>query len=647
MARKRSSNPTDSALKKGMLLPALARTQKVKGHHYAFYSYIVGGDEKRKYIGKMIEGLFYPKPDFAAHPEKYPEPGTPEASVMALKEWGQLPAKPRRHKRNQEDGPTLPEAAGPINKAVGVTAFLSEAAIKTGLAEDFWVALKKVLPEEPMPALLQLWRQGMTCTYFYAAGNSAVDHLRAWTTDHLVPAPMMSGQRASELFEKLGENYAAFQNAFIRLRLIRILSEENKKEHPEAGELCKELQAENLTDKVDLNKFFEHEAAKHFLAFDGTKMRCESDAITYSQRGKDKDGKFRSLIHPTMLFSITAHMPVGMWLHSGNAGEAPTMTACAEALKSCGIDLTDVITVMDRAFLSRTNVADGAATQMGYLFGSKLNLKIVNDLITKRRSELGIYENFFVAHNVYGISEQVETAEKGPDGKKIKVYVHLFYDEFRKAKEMRELYVQLEKARAEWNLGRGKKPSGSIKEFFLEPVKEQMLEYNQVKMKEAHDQAGLFALVSTTISSASHALDIYKKRNDVECSFKSLKSGVCGQETARVHNDRTLQGKMCILFMSATLVSWISGRMARWRHSPDEKVSSTPPISRSLSYAGLISQLSCTRLVGDGPHNYRLEQDIERLKEICNRIGLGNALELETARSLLNATPESALPAKK
>ena len=236
MAHKRSSNSTDSALKKGMLLPALARTQKVKGHHYAFYSYIVGGDEKRKYIGKMIEGLFYPKPDFAAHPEKYPEPGTPEASVMALKEWGQLPAKPRRHKRNQEDGPTLPEAAGPINKAVGVTAFLSEAAIKTGLAEDFWVALKKVLPEEPMPALLQLWRQGMTCTYFYAAGNSAVDHLRAWTTDHLVPAPMMSGQRASELFEKLGENYAAFQNAFIRLRLIRILSEENKKEHPEAGD---------------------------------------------------------------------------------------------------------------------------------------------------------------------------------------------------------------------------------------------------------------------------------------------------------------------------------------------------------------------------------------------------------------------------
>ena len=56
-----------------------------------------------------------------------------------------------------------------------------------------------------------------------------------------------------------------------------------------------------------------------------------------------------------------------------------------------------------------------------------------------------------------------------------------------------------------------------------------------------------------------------------------------------------------------TLVSWISGRMARWRHSPDEEVSSTPPISRSLSYAGLISQLSCARLVGDGPHNYRLD----------------------------------------
>ena len=80
---------------------------------------------------------------------------------------------------------------------------------------------------------------------------------------------------------------------------------------------------------------------------------------------------------------------------------------------------------------------------MGYLFGSKLNLKIVNDLITKRRSELGIYENFFVAHNVYGISEQVETAEKGPDGKKIKVYVHLFYDEFRKAKEMRAVTVNI------------------------------------------------------------------------------------------------------------------------------------------------------------------------------------------------------------
>ncbi len=577
---------------------------------YAYFRYAKDSNGKRKtlYIGQVIDNVFYPDPEYAAHPEKFPKPQR---------------FKPGRRPKDQATATPIPNvvekpeedffAKKVFNVEAGVPALLLAVGDSEHILTDLTEAMNEVFADRPdlLPAT-------KTVALFIASTGYSTWRIDEWCHQTLTPKDTVS-QRVSELFVLLGERIAELKAALVTRRLARFFERNKRREF-----LLEKQKRKKLSDKekAELKQLGEHE----FIAHDGTKLYSDARLMTFSQMGVSKVGEFRNLITLSLLHSSSDGIPVSYEIRPGNLSDTETISDVQALCDEFNIPIDKVWTVVDRNYASAENLMNCKKLNMTTIAAVSLSNQYVQEIRDRRGKELNSNRTYNVGFQLHGLTEKV-TLSNGTE-----VTVCLFLKSRLREKKRQRLMSRIEQFKATWCGGKGEKKINKefkdLKKFFMPLEAGKPAEENWDLIDEEIDNSGLFALVCTSEMSCWQAHRAYKSRNCVEVAFKAGKQHA-NLETVRVHRDLALQGKMFVNFIALMLIASVQKRMAFWRMTPKESIA---PLNRNMSYAKLLDKMKCVRLVKDFGGNIRFEGVTETVTKIVEQLRLPNTFNLEKLR---------------
>lgn len=575
---------------------------------YAYFRYAKDANGKRKtvYIGQVIDNIFYPDPQYAAHPEKFPKPKR---------------FKPGRRPKGQEAPTPVPLvvekpeedffAKKVFNVEAGVPALLLAVGDSEHILTDLTEAMNEVFSDRP-----ELLPVTKTAALFIASTGYSTWRIDEWCFQTLTPTNTVS-QRISELFVALGERIAELKAALAKRRLARFFERNKRREFlKDKKKRKKKLSAK---EEAELKQLGEHE----FIAHDGTKLYSDARLMTFSQLGVSKVGEFRNLVTLSLLHSSSDGIPVNYEIRPGNLSDTATISDVQALCNEFSIPVDKVWTVVDRNYASAENLMNCQNLSMTTIAAASLSNKYIKDVRDRRAKELNSCRTYSAAFKLHGVAETVTL----PNG--TEVTVCLFLKQHLREKNRQCLMSRIEQFKASWCMRkRISKADKDLKKFFLPLEEGKTPKENWDAIDEEVENSGLFALVSTKKISCWQTLRAYKTRNCVEVAFKSGKQHA-NLETVRVHRDLALQGKMFVNFIALMLISGVLKRMAFWKMTPKDSIA---PLNRNMSYAKLLDKMKCVRLVKDMGGTVRLEGVTESVTAIVDQLRLPDTFKLEKLR---------------
>ena len=187
-------------------------------------------------------------------------------------------------------------------------------------------------------------------------------------------------------------------------------------------------------------------------------------------------------------------------------------------------------------------------------------------------------------HDVYGLTKQ------GTIGDDITVrYFHIYYDNVRASREKNEYLKQL--VRKEEHLQKKVDEKIRRKEDMVAYKKLFKLKYdnngylesysrNETEIQKEIDKLGFFVIVTSKEMSASEALDIYRKRDNVEKIFRMLKTGL-EYDTFRVHSQDSLESKTYVMFIASIVRNYIFQGLKKVSEKEKDRKNYTVPAAIS------------------------------------------------------------------
>lgn len=187
-------------------------------------------------------------------------------------------------------------------------------------------------------------------------------------------------------------------------------------------------------------------------------------------------------------------------------------------------------------------------------------------------------------HDVYGLTKE------GTVGDDITVrYFHIYYDNVRASQEKNEYLKQLIKK--EKHLQKKVDEKIRRKEDVVPFEKLFKLKYDDNGYLESHkrkeneiqkevDKLGFFVIVTSKEMTASEALDIYRKRDNVEKIFRMLKTGL-EYDPFRVHSQDSLESKTYVMFIASIVRNYLFQGLKKLSKKDKNKKNYTVPAAIS------------------------------------------------------------------
>ena len=202
----------------------------------------------------------------------------------------------------------------------------------------------------------------------------------------------------------------------------------------------------------------------------------------------------------------------------------------------------------------------------------KSNFKMYSNAITKAGTEFKSDSSCYIPNqDAFGttVTEDITLIVDGKE-EKIHCFVHVYFSPERYSKECRELEetVDFEIERVNSLLDQKALDIKALKDR-KDGIHSSVAKYIKVKslsnsracvekdsnaISDKLKSAGYFVLLSTEHMSAKDALLTYRGRDNVERLFNTVKNDL-GFTRAEVKNDDTLQGKVFIAMLSATIIT--------------------------------------------------------------------------------------------
>ena len=283
---------------------------------------------------------------------------------------------------------------------------------------------------------------------------------------------------------------------------------------------------------------------KIYISYDSTNKHCQAGDVEIAEYGHEKERQKKPIFNYSIAYDKNNRLPLFYEAYPGSINDTSQLQNMLEKAKSYGYRNAGFI--LDRGYFSEPNIRFMDRNGFDFIIMVKGCKTLVNELVLRNKGNFeDEWENSIPYYDVNGIT--VEDYLFPADEKKR--YFHIYYSDFRKARERANLQRMIREQKAALENLKGtedKIDSRSIPYFDLiyhkdKDGKERLQFVRERKGVISRDirLCGYFCIISSGKMTAAQALDLYKSRDASEKLFRGDKSYLGGRSIRTCHDEPT------------------------------------------------------------------------------------------------------------
>ena len=256
---------------------------------------------------------------------------------------------------------------------------------------------------------------------------------------------------------------------------------------------------------------------KIYISYDSTNKHCQAGDVEIAEYGHEKERQKKPIFNYSIAYDKNNRLPLFYEAYPGSINDTSQLQNMLEKAKSYGYRNAGFI--LDRGYFSEPNIRFMDRNGFDFIIMVKGCKTLVNELVLRNKGNFeDEWENSIPYYDVNGIT--VEDYLFPADEKKR--YFHIYYSDFRKARERANLQRMIREQKAALENLKGtedKIDSRSIPYFDLIYHKDKDGKERLQFVRERKDVisrdirlCGYFCIISSGKMTAAQALDLYKSR---------------------------------------------------------------------------------------------------------------------------------------
>lgn len=293
---------------------------------------------------------------------------------------------------------------------------------------------------------------------------------------------------------------------------------------------------------------------KIYISYDSTNKHCQAGDVELAEFGHEKDRQKKPVFNYSIAYDKKNRQPLFYEAYPGSINDVSQLQFMLDKAKAYGYQNAGFI--LDRGYFSEPNIKFMDRNGYEFILMVKGCKDLVSELILKNKGSFeDEWEKAIPYYDVNGMTVRdylFPTDER-------ERHFHIFYSDFRKAKERAKLQQAVREQREQLESLKGteiKIDKRYVTYFDLiyhtDANGKQTLQF----IREREDVisreiklCGYFCIITSAEMSAADALDLYKSRDGSEKLFRGDKSYL-GGKSMRVYHDEPTHSKIFIEFVA-------------------------------------------------------------------------------------------------
>ena len=293
---------------------------------------------------------------------------------------------------------------------------------------------------------------------------------------------------------------------------------------------------------------------KIYISYDSTNKHCQAGDVEIAEYGHEKDVQKKPIFNYSIAYDKNNRLPLFYEAYPGSINDVSQLQYMLEKAKAYGYKNAGFI--LDRGYFSEPNIKFMDTNGYEFIIMVKGCKELVSSLILEKRGSFeDEWENTIPYYDVSGITIKGYVLPKDEKER----YVHIYYSDFRKAKERTKLQTTIreQKEFLEGLKGSDVKIDSRYEVYFdLIYHKDangkktlQFVREKQAVISRDIKLCGYFSIITSAEMTAADALALYKSRDGSEKLFRGDKSYLGGR-CERVYHDEPVHSKIFIEFVA-------------------------------------------------------------------------------------------------
>ena len=293
---------------------------------------------------------------------------------------------------------------------------------------------------------------------------------------------------------------------------------------------------------------------KIYISYDSTNKHCQAGDVEIAEFGHEKEAEKKPIFNFSIAYDKKNRLPLFYEVYPGSINDMSQLQRMLEKAEAYGYKNAGFI--LDRGYFSEPNIRFMERNGYDFIIMVKGCKDLVNKVILKHKGNFeDEWKNTIPYYDENGITVKGLLFKKDEKER----YFHIFYNDFKKAKERAQLQKKirdqkeaLEKLKGTEAVFKGQDLAYFDLIYHTGKDGKKRLQF----IREREDVisrdiklCGYFCIITSAEMTATEALDLYKSRDSSEKLFRGDKSYL-GERSMRVYNDEPMHSKIFIEFVA-------------------------------------------------------------------------------------------------
>ena len=356
-----------------------------------------------------------------------------------------------------------------------------------------------------------------------------------------------------------------------------------------------------------------------------TNIPSKENNIYFSKISKTNEEIYASMFHFSLLTEQKTGMPFLFTLFNSNDPDYSNVSDIINRVQELvGKDKKNIF-IIDRSYETFENLIIFSKEHKKCLMAARvLNQDIVNK-VKNNCTDFSNSSSIISGTCIHGHSEKISIRYREEN---YPLWVHIFKDDCKAAREKEILFEKLEIFEKKWKnsnkSGRTVLKSNSLIRFYKDIEDSDNLIRSYVEIDDYMKDFGIFANISNFEMTSKEAYEKYASRDTVEEYFQSVRINI-NLDTVRSHFQETLQGRFIIGFISLIILAELKLQLSQERIFSDKRKKAISPHAYSVTDVIDITR-GITLQYAQKTNQYWIGGVLKEVVRLCAACGLDNDL---------------------